>query len=208
MITSVLSQPGAGHPAVMRWRQLRAEVAANPRLRLGLYLIAGTLWLWLLLLAQDQAVLWRAEADEAGAELERLKPLQAATQWPQRAEDARKHLEAARAMLWTAPSQGLAEAALQDNLRSWADKAGLPVRELNVSAAPATEATANVAGLVNLRARMVVDLNRIGLMSLLAEIGRSPKIMVVDTLRMRLVAQPARAELEVRVLYRAEERKP
>jgi len=208
MSGSTFDAGGAAHPLLMQWQRLRAEAAANPRLRLGLYLIAGTLWLWLLLLAQDQAVAWRAEADEATAELERFKPLQAATQWPQRAEDARKHLEAARAMLWAAPSQGLAEAALQDTLRSWAEKAALPMRELNVSAAPVTDASATTPGLVNLRARLVVDLNRVGLMSLLAEIGRSPKVMVVDNLRLRLVTQPARAELEVRVLYRAEERKP
>ncbi len=59
------------------------------------------------MLLQDQAQVWRGEIDEAQAEIERLKPLQSARQWPQRAEEAHKHLEAVRLMMWPAASQGL-----------------------------------------------------------------------------------------------------
>lgn len=189
------------------WLQMRSELQGNARLRLGLALIAATLCLWGLLLLQDQAASWNEQADAAQAEIERLKPLQSATQWPERAEQARKHHEALRAMLWSAASQGLAEAALQDTLRAWAEKAGLPVRELSVSAAAAGEPAA--AGQpVALRARLVVDMDRIGLMGLLAELARSPRVMAVDSMRLRPAAVPARAEIEVRVLYRPEERQP
>lgn len=184
--------------------QMRTEWRSNARLRLGLLVVAAVLWLWLVLLLQDQARAWQADAEATRAEIERLRPLQSATQWPQRAEEARKHLEAARAMMWTAASQGLAEADLQDSLRSWAEKAGLPVRELTVSAS----SESGVPGVTVLRARLVVDMNRIGLMGLLSELGRSPRLMLVDTLRLRPQQQPARAELELKVLFRPEERKP
>ncbi|MDN3920967.1 hypothetical protein [Roseateles violae] len=186
--------------------QIRAELRGNVRLRLGLFLIAATLWIWLVMLLQDQAQVWRGEADEARVEMERLKPLQSAGQWVQRAEEAHKHLETAKSMMWSAASQGLAEAALQDTLRSWSEKAGLPVRELTVSASPGANGLVG-ANVYPLRARLVVDMNRFGLMALLAELGRSPQVMVVESLRLRPVAQPARAELEVRVLFRNEERR-
>lgn len=186
------------------WLQLRQEWRGNQRLRFGCGLIALTLAFWGLLLLQDQTDAWNVEADAASEELQRLQPLRSGPQWAVRAEEARKLHEAAQGMMWTAASQGLAEAALQDTLRSWADKAGLPVRELSVGAAPDTTAAQPVV----LRARLVVDMERIGLMGLLAELGRSPRMMAVDVLRLRPVPSPGRAELEVRVLYRAEERRP
>jgi len=204
----VLDQAGnsSGAPSWLQaMQQARGEWRANTRLRWGVWAILAIFWLWLSLLAQDQAMAWRGEADEARAELQRLRPLQSGGAiWTQRAEDARKHLEAARSMLWSGSSQGLVEAALQDTLRAWAEKSGLPVRELAIMGA-GERAGSQLA----VRARLVVDMNnRLALMGLLAELGRSPKLMLVDSLRLRPLAQPARAELEVRVLFQAEERKP
>lgn len=195
-----MSNQGGGIGAA--WRQARAEWQANVRLRWGVRLVVITLWIWLALVAQDHAQVWRTEAGEASAELERLQPLRAQTQWSQRAEAARVQLEAARAMLWPSASQGQAEAALQDMLRELCTKAGLPVRELAVAAAaPAQQAGAD--GIRPVRARLVVDMgNRLALMGVLAEIGRSPRVMMVDSLRLRPQAVPARAEIEVRVLFR------
>jgi len=205
----VLDQAGgSGSPAwLLALQQARSEWRANTRLRWGVWAILAIFWLWLALLAQDQATAWRGEADEARAELQRLRPLQSGGAiWIQRAEDGRKHLEAARSMLWSGSSQGLVEAALQDTLRAWAEKSGLPVRELAIVGAGERKAGSQPA----VRARLVVDMNsnRLALMGLLAELGRSPKLMLVDSLRLRPLAQPARAELEVRVLFQAEERKP
>jgi len=197
---------GSGSPSWLQaLQQARSEWRANTRLRWGVWAILAIFWLWLSLLAQDQATAWRGEADEARAELQRLRPVQSGGAiWTQRAEDARKHLEAARSMLWSGSSQGLVEAALQDTLRAWAEKSGLPVRELAIMGA-GERARSQPA----VRARLVVDMNnRLALMGLLAELGRSPKLMLVDSLRLRPLAQPARAELEVRVLFQAEERKP
>jgi len=184
------------------------ELQGNVRLRLGLWAVLAILWGWALLTLQDQAQLWRSEALTMADEVQRLRPLQAAKVWSDRAEDARKHLEAARAMLWTAPSQGLAEAELQDMLRNLAAKAGLVLREVTVvSLADAKPLPAQNKAL---RARLVVDVTqRIALMGLLNELQRSPRVMLVDTLRFRPLASPAaRAELEVRVLFQVQERVP
>ncbi|MBV8033816.1 GspMb/PilO family protein [Roseateles sp.] len=191
-------------PLLTAWRQAREEWRANARLRIGVVAVVAVLWLWGLLVLQDQAAEWRVETDVAQQELLRIKPLRAATQWTQRADDARKHLEAAQSMVWSASSQGLLEADLQDILRQWCEKAGLPVRELALGA----PGESGLPGVSVLRVRLTVDFNRLALMGLLSEINHSPKLMMVESLHIKSQAQPARAELEIKVLFRPEERKP
>lgn len=182
------------------WVQARREWMGNARLRWGVRLIFATLWIWLALLAQDQAAAWRAEADESQAQMQRLSSLRSETGWPQRAEDARTQLESARALLWTAASQGQAEATLQDRLREMAAKAGLTIRELNIIAGDTKPIS---DGARPLRVRLIVDMsNRVALTGFLSEVSQSPQLMIVDTLRLRPQAAAPRAEIEVRVLYR------
>lgn len=191
---------------VEAWVKARREWLANPRLRWGVRFIFATIWLWLALLVQDQAAAWHAESDEAQTQVQRLTPLRRESNWPQRADDARTQLESARALLWTAASQGQAEAMLQDRLREMCAKAGLNVREL-VNVAGDTKAVAEDAK--PLRVRLVVDMgNRLALMGLLSELGQSPQLIIVDTLRLRPQAPQPRAELEVRVLYREQVKVP
>ncbi len=191
---------------VEAWVKTRREWLANVRLRWGVRFIFATIWLWLALLVQEKAAAWHADSDETQAQIQRLKPLRRESNWPQRADDARAQLETARALLWTAASQGQAEAMLQDRLRDMCAKAGLNVREL-VNIAGDTKAAAEDAK--PLRVRLVVDMgNRLALMGLLSEIGQSPQLIIVDTLRLRPQASQARAELEVRVLYREQVKVP
>lgn len=200
------SSANAGPGWLQALQRARGEWRANPRLRWGAWLIAGMAVLWLLLLAQDQTEAWRAEAETARTELDRLRPIQSAGGvWAQRSDDAHLHMEAVRSMLWVASSPGLVEAGLQDTLRSLAEKSGVTVRELAILAAADRKAGA----VQPIRARLVVDYNqRLTLMGLLSEIGRSPKLMMVDSLKLRPQAQPPRAELEIRVLHETVEAKP
>ena len=59
-----------------------------------------------------------------------------------------------------------------------------------------------------LRLRLAADFNRVGLTALLSELHRSPKLMLVDVLRIKAQPTPGRAELEVKVMFRKEEPKP
>lgn len=184
----------------------RREWQANVRLRWGVRFIVATIWVWLALVAQDWATAWRTEADEARSQLQRLKPLLSEKAWPQRAEDARTQLEETRARLWTAGSQGQAEAMLQDRLRELCGKAGLTVRELVIIAA---DSKLTVDDARPLRVRLAVDMNnRLALMSLLSEIGLASPSMVVGVLRLRPQAPQPRAELEIRVMYREQAKAP
>lgn len=189
--------------AASPWQHARAEWQANARLRLGVFAAVGILWLWGLLVLQDQAAAWTTEADAARQEVDRLRPMQTATHWTQRAQDARQVLEAADSMVWTAGSQGVMEADLQDLLKQWSEKAGLTVRELAVGVSSASP----VPGVSVLHLRLAVDFNRVGLTALLSELHRSPKLMIVDVLRIKTQPAPGRAELEVKLLFRKEEPK-
>jgi hypothetical protein len=52
------------------------------------------------------------------------------------------------------------------------------------------------------RARMVVDLSRLPLLAFLTEVGRNEEIILIERLALRPAAQPALAEIELRVLGR------
>jgi Type II secretion system (T2SS), protein M subtype b len=202
-------------PAASRWlAELRSQWVGNSRLRWGLLVIAGILWAQGLLMLGDAAQAWREQASSVRDEIDRVRPLMRDKVWPGRADDARQQLDAVRSMLWQASDIGLAEAAVQDWVRAAAGKAGLSIRELAVSRPPVAAAAATTAsgpvatGMQPVRVRLVVDLNRLPLMGLLAELARNEQVIVVDRLVLRPAALPPLAEIELRALValRAEAR--
>ena len=96
---------------------VRDELRANPRLRLGLAVIAGTLGFYGLLAWQDHQQELAAQGQRLSAQVQRLSSRQAMDQWPQRAEDAQQVLQAVQRRLWRQSSVGLAQAEFQDWLR-------------------------------------------------------------------------------------------
>jgi hypothetical protein len=186
--------------------ELRSQWAGNSRLRWGLLVIGGILGAQGLLLVGDAAQAWREQTSSLRDEIDRVRPLMRDKLWPGRADDARQQLDALRSMLWQASDVGLAEAAMQDWVRTSAGKAGLSIRELAVSRPPAVAAAATAAsgpaaaGIQPVRIRLAVDLNRLQLMGFLAELARNEQVLVVDRLVLRTASQPPLAEIELRAL--------
>ena len=92
---------------------LQAELAANTRLRLGMWLILGILLLYMVLVQSDRVI--AAYSDYAG-ELERLTKAEAMlTQgdWSELLESERATGAMLDAEFWEAETQGLAQAGLQ-----------------------------------------------------------------------------------------------
>lgn len=194
---------------------LRSQWQVKPRLRVGLWLIAGIAWAYALLVLGDVATATRSASVVLAEEIDRLRPLIRANPWPARVDESRRHLAALRSMQWaeTAGDIGLAEAALQDWARGTAGKAGLRVREMTLArAAPSapglvTLATAPASLRPQAQAvklRMSVELGRHELVAFLAEVGRYERVVVVDRLLLRPAVPVGSAEIDLRALVGAE----
>lgn len=197
--------------AAQRWSgavtEIRAQWRANPRLRIGVAAIIGTLWLWALLVCMDEAKLMRGQVASLQAEVDQLQPLVSQVQWRGRTQEARSLLDAARELQWVANSVGAGEAKLQDVLRDLCSKAGLSIVDLSIvqgGGSPAASGVAFESG-VPLRARLATEFNRQALLALLSELQGMKPMVMVDVVKLRPNAVPSRAELEIRVQMRLQD---
>ncbi len=181
-------------------QQAAAELAQSARLRLGLLMVMAILWLWALLVLGDMAQAWRESAEQLQDKAAALRPVLKERIWLERAEDSSEQLQAVRTQLWSDPDLAVTEANLQDWLRGTAQKAGLTVRDLNVTRGSLEKPSAPLQGLTPVTARLVLDYNRLPMLAYLAELARREPLLLVDRLALRLGAQPVLAELDVRVL--------
>ena len=194
------------------WIEAASQWRGNVRLRLGLWLALGIVWVYALMWGSDQVDLLQARARQAEAVLDRQRAIAAQSAWPERAEQARLQLELARAMLWAEPERGLAEAALQDWVNTLAGKVGLNVRERTLLRSeptdlrPATSAGAAPVALPDghamLRMRLVFDFNPMPLVSFLSELSPPPRTVRVERLRLLLAGKPGTVEAEISALVR------
>lgn len=184
--------------------ELRTQWAGNRRLRWGLLVIVGMLWIQGLLVARDVARGLREQTVTLREDIERMQPLARSKAWPGRADDARQQLGALRSMVWPENDRGLAEAAMQDWVRAVASKGGLVIRDLAVvrPAAAATAASAPLlpAGVQPVRLRLSVELKRLALLAFLSELARNEQVVVVERLVLRTASQPPSAEMDLRML--------
>lgn len=188
---------------------MQEEWRASPRLRLGVWIVIAILWAYGLLVGSDRlAAGWQLLA-EVQADVDRLKAVSRQTTWLGRYDESRRHAQALESMLWVSRSRGAAEAALLDMLKDRATRAKLKVRELQMAAAagavlpgPTSREAALPAGVQVLRATLVVDYDRLPLLSLLAELTRNDQVVVVERVQLRTLGSTPRAEVGVRVLYR------
>jgi hypothetical protein len=186
----------------------RAEWRANARLRLGLWLVLGIVWLYALLWAADLVAARRAVARQGAEDLARLRAVAAQSSWPQRAGQARQQLEALQDMTWAEPERALAEAALQDWVTALAGKAGIVVRERSLLRAESGAQRETEPGsaprlaelpraYATLRMRLAFEFSPATLAALLSELAQSPRWVRVDRLRVLQTGKPAIAELEL-----------
>ena len=206
------------------WADLKAQLQASARLRLGGWLVLGILSLYGLQLSLDHVDHQRKKLRDLEGELSLLRALAKERSWPERAKEAAQLSTALSSMAWAEADLGLTEAAFQDWLRTVPTRLGLKTRELSIARVgdgkSTTDAVKPVAstgvlqrlspppGHVVLRARIAFELQRAPLMAFLAECARSERSVVVERLSLRSLSQPPVAELDLRVLVRKGEVKP
>jgi len=103
------------------------ELQSNTRLRVGLWLIAGIIAIYGILLLDDQRLKLQGEYKTTVARLHQLENIAQQADWTKRADEIKKLRQDLESKLWQANTQGLAEA----NLQAWFDKQ-LKELEINV----------------------------------------------------------------------------
>ncbi|MDP2006312.1 MAG: hypothetical protein Q8K45_11605 [Rubrivivax sp.] len=203
-----------------RLAQARAEWRTNARLRLGLWLVLGIVWLYALLSASDLVAAQRTAARQGAEDLTRLRSIAAQSIWYERATQARQQLDALQDMAWVEPERALAEAALQDWVTVLAGKIGIALRERNLLRAEAAAPRPADAGSAprvaelpaaysTLRMRLAFEFTPASLVSLLNELAQTERWVRVDRLRVLQTGKPAIVELELAaVALRAPGRQP
>lgn len=184
--------------------QLRSQWEESGLIRLGLWAALGILCLYAVLLGFDAADAAVERSQGVRAEMQRLQSLAKDQEWARRQEEVLGLRAAYDTTVWSDADLALSEAALQDWLRNAAQRLGLKLRDLAVVRAEGDAKSASdlPAGYVVLRVRMSLEMQRTPLLSLLAEIERQERRIVVERITLRTLSQPATADIDMRVLAR------
>lgn len=182
---------------------LLAGIKANPRLRLGLWLIVGIAWLYSLLLLRDEAQHAASEYQVLAKKVARIEAQAGQNEWAERVEPAQSLQLQMENRLWRESTLGLAQASFQD----WLNQA---VRQSNLSRPAVTVAAqeesalekntsgANEAGpsgdLWKVSAKLSFDFTPKNLYALMGRLASHDKQIVVETLVIRGAPAP-RAEM-------------
>ena len=171
----------------------RAEFVANPRLRLGVWIIVAILAGYFALVVQaDRVETESAEFASADDRLTRGRDLLARQDWAERLDAARITETDLRGRLWQAPNEGLAQASLRTAVDELTAKLYLsrPRIELGLSR-PVPDAV----GLWQVQARIVGQAVGPGALRLLYRIASHPSKLVVERLDLTRERASMRIEL-------------
>ena len=97
-------------------RPLAAELAANPRLRWGVWLILGILLVYGILVQSDRLAAAHAEYATQIGRLAKAEQVLAGQDWPALLEAEREMHRELESKFWRSETEGLAQAQLQDAL--------------------------------------------------------------------------------------------
>lgn len=177
---------------------LLAGVKANPRLRLGLWLIVCIVWFYGILLLRDEARLAVSEQQALARKLARIQAQTAQTEWMERAESARARQLDLEERLWRESTIGLAQATFQDWLNQAVQQASLTHPAVTVAAmeenAGGETETRHDEDIWKVSAKLGFDFSQKGFYTLMGRLATHDKQIVVETLTIR--GEPApRAEM-------------
>ncbi len=160
------------------WLQLQQQTGSNPRLR---WMLWGILYIFLIYFALSLGD-WRAEQQQSINQLQRtaikLEQLESQTEWPERWEAEKAVGVQLQARLWKAKSAGLAEADLQNFLRTL-----MSVHEgesLRLRLAPTEMVTVGSETLIKVSAEVSAMLGVAQIDNLMRVMAEHPRVLVVE----------------------------
>ena len=163
-------------------RPLAAELVGNARLRWGVWLIAGILLVYCILVQSDRVA---AVHDEYAAEAGRLaktRNLAERQDWRERLEAERDTYRKLEAALWEARTEGLAQAKLQGALNEVIDGLGLDKPRIRSGV---SQPVPDLPGVWRVQTRLDAAYRSGVELQVLHALATYPKKMIVDRLDLR-----------------------
>ncbi len=172
------------------FQDFRSEFAVNVRLRLGVWVIAVVVVLYLALIQSDRVADAHALYSAEAGRLARAEVLLRREDWSQLLEAERAANEALEGAFWQADTQGLAQAQLQAALAGIAS--GLKLRDVRIQPG-LVQPVPEVSGLWRVQAQFGAGHDSGTQLQVLHALATHPRKLVVDRLdmvqgRARLVA--------------------
>ena len=160
----------------------KAELADKPRLRAGVWLIAGIVLVYCLLAQADRLTDAYREYARQTDGLARVASALSRTDWPQLLEAQGRNQQALQAALWQADTSGQAQAQLQQAIRTMID--GLDMRDPRIRPG-VTQPVPELQGVVRVQVELVGRYSGAAALELLDAVATSPAKLVVDRLVLR-----------------------
>jgi hypothetical protein len=185
------------------FENLTRQLRENDRLRWGVLLAIGILWLYFILLLNESLQEKTRQYRAAALSVHRLQAQLMQPEWQERAVAARTMAVQMEGRLWQAPTPGLAQAALQDWLNAASKKAGVSHAQILVTIAeesPTAPTRPDTQGappdLWRINAKVNFDFTPGSLLAFLNEIEGHDKQVDIGMLNVRRQPVP-RVEVEL-----------
>ena len=171
------------------FNQFLTELRASARLRLGVALIFGVLWVYAVLLLHDVRIALIGEYRNASAKLTRLQTIAREGDWGERVNAAMTLKAELESRLWRSATLGLARASFQDFLNQQMRLAG--ITRPSVSMSPGEDETRGEGkspsatdDLWHVKAKLVFDFNQLSFNKFLVQLAHNPQNIVVESLHV------------------------
>jgi hypothetical protein len=192
---------------------IRSNLRNNPRLRIGLWIIAGIVWLYLLLSLRDEVDAITSEYRALAVKTARAESIARQSEWIARAAPAKALAFTAENRLWQESSLGLAQAAVQDWLNQAVQQAGVVKPVLTVAAQEEVRADTSDASNANkpakpapeadmwkVNARLGFDFSPKSFYNIMERISGSEKTFVIESMSVK--GTPAHVDLLLVAYFR------
>ena len=163
-------------------RPVAAELAGNPRLRWGVWLIAGIVLFWCILVQSDRVAAVNGEYTAEAGRLAKARRLVERQDWHERLEAERGMRRGLEAALWEAKTEGLAQAKLQGALNE-AIK-GLRLKKPRIRSG-VSQPVPDLPGVWRVQTRLDAAYRTGVELQVLHALATHPKKMIVDRLDLR-----------------------
>ena len=170
------------NPLQESWARTKAELADKPRLRAGVWLIAGIVLVYCLLAQADRLADAYREYTRQTDGLARVESALIRNDWPQLLEAEKQNQQQLQAALWRADTPGQAQAQLQQAIRTMID--GLDLRKPRIRPG-ITQPVPELPGVVRVQVELVCRYHNAAALELLNAVAISPTRLVVDRLVLR-----------------------